>query len=243
MSISHDKNENTPIRLQVYLAHAGVASRRASEALITAGRVSVNGAVVTELGTKVGEGDQVSLDGKTVVLESVKRYIMLNKPPCYLCSASDPEGRPLAKDLLKAYPERLYNVGRLDYLSSGLILFTNDGEFAHKVGHPSSGLEKEYYIQAAGPVPDDFINDFCQGVEVEDVFYKAKSIERLGRRELSIVLVEGKNREIRRMFSAYHLHPAVLRRVRIGKLNLGTLAEGQNRPLANEESGYFNAGI
>jgi 23S rRNA pseudouridine2605 synthase len=130
-----------PLRLQVYLSHAGVASRRAAEKLITDGRVSVNGAAVSVLGNKVDAADKVCLDGIPVVIEGSFQYLVLNKPSEYICSSFDPQGRRLAKDLLPAHiKERLYNVGRLDYRSSGLIIFTNDGDFAAKVSHPSSNI-------------------------------------------------------------------------------------------------------
>jgi 23S rRNA pseudouridine2605 synthase len=222
--------------LQVFLAHGGVASRRSSEKLILEGRVQVNGRTVTALGEKVAPGDQVCLDGVPVSAEEQYRYLLLNKPPEYLCSSSDPQGRPLALSLLpKEISERLYNVGRLDYMSCGLVVFTNDGAFAAKVSHPSSGIEKEYFVEAAGSVPDDFIRSFGEGVTIEGIRYQARKIERVGRRTLRIVLVEGKNREIRRVFSHFHLHPILLRRVRIGTVCLGDLPEGESRPLAENE--------
>jgi 23S rRNA pseudouridine2605 synthase len=227
---------DTNIRLQVYLAHAGVASRRSSESLITAGRVSVNGGIVTVLGTKVSPEDKVCLDGQQVFIENRLQYLALNKPPEYICASADTEGRRLAKDLLPSHiKERLYNVGRLDYRSSGLILFTNDGDFAAKVSHPSSGIEKEYFIEASGQIPDAVIDDFTQGCVIDDILYHAESIEKLGRKSIRVVLVEGKNREIRRVFSFFHLHPVVLRRIRIGTVLLGDLAEGTTRPLTKGE--------
>ena len=223
------------IRLQVFLSHAGVASRRSAEDIITQGRVSVNGATITTQGYKVGEGDVILLDGKPVQTESRLLYLALNKPEGYICSSSDPQGRPLALSLLPAASERLYNVGRLDFLSCGLIFFTNDGEFAAKFGHPGSGLEKEYAVEATGFVPDAVVEAFNSGITIEGVYYKAKFAEKTGRKSLRIVLVEGKNREIRRVFSHFHLHPAKLRRVRIGPVLLGDLAEGASRPLTEKE--------
>jgi len=223
------------IRLQVFLSHAGVASRRASEEIISSGRVSVNGVTITSQGYKVEDGDTVLLDGKPVQTESRLLYLALNKPAGYICSSSDPQGRPLALSLLPGVKERLYNVGRLDYQSCGLIFFTNDGAFAARLGHPSSDLEKEYIVEATGYIPDTVVEAFNNGVTVEDVFYKAKSAEIVGRKTLRIVLVEGKNREIRRVFSHFHLHPSILRRVRIGKVLLGDLGEGLFRPLTESE--------
>jgi len=224
------------LRLQVYLAHAGVASRRAAEGIIAEGRVSVNGVIVNGQGSRVFPGDTVLLDGKPVRTESRLLYIALNKPPGYICSSSDPQGRPLAIDLLPdEIGERLYNVGRLDFMSCGLIFFTNDGEFAARLGHPGSGLEKEYMVEATGHIPDALIEAFEKGISVEDVHYKAQNVERLGSRAIRVVLIEGKNREIRRVFSHFHLHPFRLRRIRIGPVKLEDLEEGKSRSLKNFE--------
>jgi 23S rRNA pseudouridine2605 synthase len=224
------------IRLQVFLAHAGIASRRAAEEIIAAGRVSVNGEIVSVPGSKVFPGDAVLVDGEPVQAESRRHYFALNKPPGYICSSADPQGRPLALDLLpKENDERLYNVGRLDFLSCGLIFFTNDGNFAAKLGHPRSGLEKEYLVEATGHIPDETILAFEKGITIEGERYQAKSAQRTSSRAMKIVLVEGKNREIRRVFSHFHLHPARLRRVRIGPVKLGDLAEGASRPLTARE--------
>ena len=163
----HDESSagEKAVRLQVFLAHCGVASRRASEKIITDGRVTVNGAVITELGTKVLPSDEVCVDGKTITLEEQKRYVLLNKPAGYVCSLSDEKGRPVAADLLKkAFSERLYNVGRLDMFSSGLIIFTNDGDFAARLSHPSSELEKEYIVDTSLPIPPQLAVDFKKGI-------------------------------------------------------------------------------
>jgi 23S rRNA pseudouridine2605 synthase len=223
-------------RLQVFLAHAGIASRRAAEGIIAAGRVSVNGVTVSAQGSKVFSGDVVLVDGQPVQKEARRVYLALNKPPGYICSSSDPQGRPLALDLLpREINERMYNVGRLDFLSCGLIFFTNDGEFAARLGHPGSGLEKEYMVEATGHIPDEVIAAFQRGITIEGVSYKAQSVQRTASRCLRIILIEGKNREIRRVFSHFHLHPSRLRRVRIGPVKLGNLAEGEYRPLAEFE--------
>jgi 23S rRNA pseudouridine2605 synthase len=228
--------EKHTLRLQVYLAHAGVASRRASEKLIAGGRVLVNGRIVSTPGEKVSPEDVVCLDGAPVRLERVFHYLALHKPPGYISSSADPEGRPLVRELLPGdITERLYHVGRLDYRSSGLILFTNDGGFAAKVSHPSAEIEKEYLVEASGPIPDKVLEDFVRGVVIDQVFYQSTGIERLGKKSLRIVLIEGKNREIRRVFSHYHLHPVRLHRVRIGPVLLGDLREGASRPLTRGE--------
>jgi 23S rRNA pseudouridine2605 synthase len=235
------------MRLQVFLAHAGVASRRTAEKFIAQGKVTVNGKVVSIQGAKVLPGDDVCYDGRSVKLESRLLYLVLNKPPLYICSSSDPQGMPLALDLLPAYKResstddasmpklRLYNIGRLDYLSSGLIIFTNDGQFAARLGHPSAEIEKEYLIDSTVPIPDIVVEEFKRGVLIEGILYKARSIEKTGRKSLRVVLIEGKNREIRRVFSHFHLHPQRLQRIRIGPVCLGSLKEGESRPLTAEE--------
>jgi 23S rRNA pseudouridine2605 synthase len=221
----------------VYLAHAGAASRRAAEKLITDGRVEVNGKRVIAMGTKVSPNDIVTLDGKPLKPESRFHYLALNKPPEFICASSDPQGRRLALELLPPLEERLYNVGRLDYLSSGLILFTNDGDFAAKVSHPGSEIEKEYIVESSVPIPDRTVEEFGRGLIIEGVLYRALEIEKLGRKSLRVVLIEGKNREIRRVFSYFRLHPEKLQRIRIGPVKLGNLAEGQVRALTTEEYG------
>jgi len=223
-----------PMRLQVFLAHAGVASRRTAESLIAQGKITVNGKVVSIQGTKVLPDDDVRFEGKSVKIENRQLYLVLNKPPLYICSSNDPQGRPLALDLLKS-PIRLYNVGRLDYLSSGLIIFTNDGQFAARLGHPSAEIEKEYLIDSTVPIPDMVLEEFERGIVIEGIKYKARFIEKTGRKSLRVVLIEGKNREIRRVFSHFHLHPQRLQRIRIGPVFIGSLKEGESRPLTAEE--------
>ncbi|GHV56353.1 pseudouridine synthase [Spirochaetia bacterium] len=231
-----EMSKTSQLRLQAYLAHAGVASRRASEKLITEGRVAVNGRVVTVLGEKVLPTDEVSLDGKPVKPENRLRYLALNKPPEYICSSADPQNRPLALELLPAdIKERLYSVGRLDFLSSGLILFTNDGDFAAKIGHPSAEIEKEYLVEATGIIPDSVSQAFAEGITIDGVYYQSREIEKIGRKTLRICLVEGKNREIRRVFSHFHLHPRKLHRIRIGPVLLGGLLSGESRGLTDKE--------
>ena len=222
-------------RLHVYLSHSGIASRRKAESYILEGRVSVNGRKVTSLGEKVNLDDIVCFDNERVKIEEKLLYLVLNKPPLYICSSFDPQGRPLALELLPHQGMRLYNIGRLDYRSSGLILFTNDGEFASIVGHPGSGIEKEYVVESTGPIPDHVVEDFLNGIEIAGVYYKAESVLKTGKKTLRVVLIEGKNREIRKVFSHFRLHPKKLTRVRIGPVKIGDLKEGESRPLSGEE--------
>lgn len=223
-------------RLQHYMALCGVASRRGAESIILEGRVKVNGTMVTELGTKVTLADDVWVDGKQIALEETKRYVLLNKPAGYVCSLADEKGRPIAADLLKeTYSERLYNVGRLDMFSCGLILFTNDGEFAKILSHPSAELEKEYIVDTSVPMPRNLAQDFMSGVRIDDVFYRCKDAVELNSHRMRIVLVEGKNREIRRVFESREVGIKRLMRVRIGNIGVGGLQYGQYRELTSAE--------
>ena len=207
------------IRLQAFLDNCGVASRRACEKIIIDGRVSVNGNVVTELGLKVSDSDVVAVDGKEVLPEKEKRYVLLNKPAGYVCSQSDEQGRPVAVDLLKdSFSERLYNVGRLDMFSTGAIIFTN-----------------EYIVESSLPLPRNLAENFKKGIRVDDVFYKAKDASELNSHKMRVVLVEGKNREIRRVFDAAGVAIRSLQRVRIGNLLLGNLGAGEFRTLSDFE--------
>ena len=230
------KSDKQEMRLQVYLAHAGVASRRACEKIIAEGRVSVNGTLVTDMGSKVHAGDTVLLDGKPVHPEARKCYVLLNKPAGFVCTLSDEKGRPTAADLLKeTYSERLYNIGRLDMFSSGAILFTNDGDFAAKIEHPSAQIEKEYVIETTQDFPPELLTRFERGIRVDGIFYKCRSAAAINRRKLRIVLVEGKNREIRRVLDSFNCTIKRLVRVRIGNLELGTLKAGEFRDLTAKE--------
>lgn len=244
---NQSNSEDKKVRLQVALAHSGVASRRACEKIITDGRVTVNGEKVIELGTKVSPEDVICVDGKQVFLEATKRYVLLNKPIGYVCSLSEENERPdeparnLAIDLLKPhFSERLYNVGRLDMYSSGLILFTNDGDFASVVSHPSAELEKEYIVETSMPYPRYLPEKFMRGVRVDGVFYKCRFAEGLSSHKMRVVLIEGKNREIRRVIESFDLRVKSLERVRIGFITAdlpggGVLGTGEYRELSESE--------
>lgn len=233
---TNTNSEKPEVRLQAYLAHCGVASRRASEQIILDGRVKVNGVTVTELGTKVTNQDVVEVDDKKIQLEAKKRYVLLNKPAGFVCSSSDEKGRAVAADLLKEkYSERLYNVGRLDMYSKGMILFTNDGDFAAKLSHPSSQMEKEYIVETSQDIPEDFPAHFEKGFRIEGVFYKCLRCEILKPRKVKIILIEGKNREIRTVLEAQSIGTKSLVRVRIGNVNLDDLKPGESRDLTDAE--------
>lgn len=229
------------IRLQAYLAACGLGSRRSCEKFIIEGRVTVNSRAAS-LGDSVFPGDAVELDGKLLRAQERLRYILLYKPAGYLSSMSDPEGRPCAIDLVKtSVEERVYNVGRLDQWSSGLLLFTNDGELAARMGHPSGNFEKEYDVRTDLDIPAGFAVEFLRGVRIDGVVYRARSVETVSARGCRITLVEGKNREIRRVLEHFGLRALDLCRMRIGPLRIGNLAPGMFRDLESEEIAYLKA--
>ena len=229
-------NQKEELRLQVFMAHCGVASRRASEQIILEGRVTVNGQIVKELGTKVSENDEVTVDGKKIRLEENKRYVLLNKPAGFVCSLSDEKDRKVAADLLKEkYSERLYNVGRLDMYSKGMVIFTNDGDFAKTLSHPSAEIEKEYIVETSQNVPEDFPEKFEKGIRIDNTFYKCRKCQILKHRKLKIILIEGKNREIRNVLESEGMGTKSLVRVRIGNVLLNELKPGESRDLTQDE--------
>ncbi|MER3405750.1 MAG: pseudouridine synthase [Chloroflexota bacterium] len=233
--------EDRAIRLQRFLSMAGVASRRDAEELIRAGRVTVNG-VRAELGMKVNpETDRVEVDGKPVRLRTRHYYLALHKPPGYLSTLEDPQGRKTIVDLLPAAlrAERLYPAGRLDNDSEGLMLLTTDGEWAHRVMHPSHGHEKEYLVLVSGRPERHALQRLEEGIELDgEKTAPAQIVVRRtdGRNTwLTVVLREGRKRQIRRMFEAIG-HPVLrLIRQRIGPVRLGRLKPGQYRPLTPRE--------
>jgi 23S rRNA pseudouridine2605 synthase len=226
-------------RLQKILAHAGVGSRRQCEDLITAGRVTINGKIVRELGTRVEAGQhKIAVDGQAIHAERPV-YWLVNKPRGYLCTNRDPARRPLAIDLVPHVDQRVYTVGRLDEDSEGLLLLTNDGELAHRLMHPRFGVEKTYLAQVAGVPSKEDIQQLLKGVWLSDGHVKAKHVKRLKSQAdstwLKIVLSEGKNREIRRMLARLGHKVLRLKRVAIGPVELESLASGKARKLSGEE--------
>ena len=233
------KMSDFPMRLQAYMAKCGVASRRNSEELIKQKRVMVNNKIVTELGTKVGEDDIVQVDGETIEIETAKYYIALNKPRGYVCTNWDPNEDRYARDLVTMRDkDLLFNVGRLDKESSGLILFTNDGELANRMMHPRYQLEKEYLVKLDRPCMIEDLNKALDGIYIDiDEPYKIKRYDFVPRTKLyiRITLTEGKNREIRKIFSYLGYEVKSLTRIRIGTVELGDLEVGEWRNLKKEE--------
>jgi 23S rRNA pseudouridine2605 synthase len=226
------------IRLQKYLAVKGVASRRKCEEFITDGLVKVNGETVTQLGTKIDpEKDVVEVNEKKI--ESIKSdyiYIMLNKPVGYITSLKQTDSEsPLVTDLLKKIKERVYPVGRLDKDSSGLLLLTNDGDFAYKLMHPSFEKEKEYIVTTEETVTRTMIERFQNGIMIEGKKTSPAKVKRIELTKISIVLSEGRNRQIRKMLQKVGNTVVSLQRIRINDLSLGNLKEGEYRFLTKAE--------
>ncbi len=229
-------------RLQKALANAGVASRRVSEQLIVEGRVRVNGEVVTELGSRIDPAvDLVDVDGTAIQFDQSKRYVMLNKPTGVVSSMKDDRGKPDLRRFTKDYPERLYNVGRLDAETSGLLVLTNDGDLAHVLAHPSFGVTKVYIAKVDGRVTPQTIAKLTKGIDLEDgpiAADKARLLDASGDSSLvELTLHSGRNRIVRRMMAEVG-HPVVeLVRRQFGPLHLGTLPAGRSRELTTVERG------
>lgn len=230
------------MRLQKYMAACGIASRRACEQLILEGRVSVNGKTVTLLGTQVEETDTVTFDGQRIKPAEKRVYIMLYKPDKVVSTASDPEGRTTVLDLVDV-PERLYPVGRLDYHTQGLILLVNDGDAAYHLTHPKFEIEKEYLAVIAGGITREEILKLQAGVLLDGVKTSPCKVKLCETTEhtssLSVIIHEGRNRQVRRMFEAIGKNVLHLTRMRHGELILTGLNAGQWRYLTADEIAYL----
>lgn len=233
-------SETPSERLHVFMARCGTGSRRGCEQIIREGRVAVNGEQVTRMGFTITREDVVTVDGKPIRPVRRKFYLALYKPPGYLCSNSDPHGRPLAKDLLGDMRNtRLFHVGRLDFMSSGIIFYTNDGEFAHRISHPSFEISKEYRVDTADPVDEADLERYRQGVTLDGFRYRIVRFRLHKPTVTYLELVEGKNREIRRVFRHLGYTVNQVHRVRIGNVNVRGLASGEYRHLRQSEVEWF----
>ena len=221
------------MRLAKFLAHGGVASRRAAEKIISLGRVTVRGEVVTDPARDVDAGDDVRVDGSPVAVEA-REVWAVNKPVGVVSTAREPGSRPAVVELVDS-AARLYPVGRLDADSTGLLLLTNDGELANRLTHPRHEVPKTYRIELRRPPSEADLERLRRGVALEDGPTAPAEVSRLGEREVEIVLREGRNRQVRRMAEAVGNEVAALRRVRFGSVELGGLAEGEARRLADDE--------
>lgn len=224
------------MRLAKYLAHAGVASRRAAERLIAAGCVTLDDQIVTDPARDVGEHARVAVDGRPLEGPEQRVAYALNKPVGVLSTARDDRGRPTVLDLVPEQGLRLYPVGRLDADSSGLILLTNDGELANRLTHPSFQVEKVYRARlAGGPLREDALQALRDGVELDDGRTAPARVRRLEANLIELTIREGRNRQVRRMCAAVR-HPVLeLRRVGFGPLRLGGLKDGAHRRLSPAE--------
>ncbi|WP_139904603.1 pseudouridine synthase [Clostridium thermarum] len=230
-------------RLQKYMAHCGIASRRKCEELILAGKVTVNGVVITELGTRIDPtGDKIYVDGVLIQPEERMRYIALNKPVGYVTTVKDEKNRPTVLDLIKV-EERIYPIGRLDYNTSGLLLLTNDGDVYNRVIHPRKAINKVYVALVRGLITEDKIQRFKTGIDIGDYITAPASLEILSVSKNSttvkIVIHEGKNRQIRRMCEKIGNPVLELKRVKVGNISLGNLPLGKWRELTAEEINYL----
>lgn len=227
------------LRLNKFLSNSGVASRRKCDEIIASGKVTVNGKIVTEIGSQINEKkDKVMVEGKAVCLPSSFVYIKLNKPKGYACTASDEKGRKTIYDLVDC-EERLFSIGRLDYNTEGLIILTNDGDFANKVSHPRYDVEKEYRVTIEGKIKESELAVLRKGVVVDGQKMPPAKVKLLSQDEnvskISVVINEGQNRQVRRMFEAIGREIKLLKRVRIGSVRLGGLSRGQWRDLTEDE--------
>lgn len=229
------------VRLQKVLAAAGIASRRASEVMIEEGRVEVNGEVVTEQGRRVDpDRDVIRVDGARIPPPRRHVYLVFNKPRGVVSTMADPEGRPTVTDYLGKWRKHgLFHVGRLDTDSEGMLLITNDGEFAHRMAHPSHEVSKTYIAEVTGVVDNSTLKRLAKGIRLEDGPVRPDSIrivQRAGDKSmLSVVLHEGRNRIVRRMFDAVGHPVRRLSRVAIGPVKLGNLGVGELRELTQNE--------
>ncbi len=232
-------------RLQKIIAHAGFASRREAEEMIRTGRVTINGKVVTELGTKADPiTDHVKVDGKLITRPEEHRYILLNKPKEVMTTVEDPKKRKTVLDLVRGIKERIYPVGRLDYHSEGLILLTNDGDLAFKIAHPSQGSVKTYHVKVRGIVDDKMIDKLSRGITIDGKRTLPCEISRLrttgktsdeGNSWFEVKLREGRTQQIRKMFQVVGHPVSKLRRVAIGPLSDNKLQTGEWRELTPQE--------
>ena len=231
------------MRINKYLAAAGVASRRECDKMISDGKVKINGRVA-ELGTEVGGEDEVFVNGNKVTIKK-NEYYLLNKPKGYICSVSDDKGRKTVMDLMPQGAGRIYPVGRLDYDSEGLLIMTTDGELAQKLTHPSNEVPKTYLVKVEGTVTETALNPIRSGIEIDGYVTKkckAPIVEtNKAYTKIHITITEGKNREIRKMFATIGKEVMLLKRIKIGEISLRGLDRGSYRKLTVQEIDYLNS--
>lgn len=231
------------VRLNKYIADAGICSRRKADELIGNGNVKVNGATMKELGYQVEDGDVVMVNGKKIETAGKKVYVVVNKPLGYITSMDDDKDRATVAELVSDIPERLFPVGRLDYNTSGLLIMTNDGQLTYTLTHPKHEVYKTYIAKVAGVLSDARIAKLRKGVDIGGFITspaKVKVIKQMPRHAIvEISIREGKNRQVRKMFAAVGNKVQELQRISIGEIKLGRLMEGHYRKLNREEIEYL----
>lgn len=237
------KREDKEMRLNKYIAQAGIASRRGADLLISNGNVKINGVTVRELGTDVKEGDRVEVNGRSLENSEKKVYIVLNKPLGYVTTTSDDKNRATVLELTADVPERIFPVGRLDYNTTGLLILTNDGELAYRITHPKHHVYKTYRAEVQGVLSNERIAKLRKGVDIGGFVTSPAKVEviRQGERSalVEIQIYEGKNRQVRKMFAAVGNKVTALERTAIGEIKLGRLMTGHYRKLTNAEIEYL----
>lgn len=228
------------MRINKYLAKAGITSRRKADGLILEGKISINNEIISELGIQVEENDIVKYNGKIVKLESEFKYILLNKPVGYVSTVEDPYADKTVLDLVKT-KKRIYPVGRLDKDSRGLILLTNDGEVTYRLTHPSFNFYKTYIVEITGNPSDEKLNTLRNGVIIDGYETNESKIIKLSNKKYKVIITEGRNRQIRKMFKSIGYTVLDLQRVSIGKISIDGIKEGTSRPLTNEEVEYIRS--
>lgn len=231
------------MRINKFLAENGIASRRHADGMVSAGRVKINGRVAV-LGEDVGEEDEILVDDKPLVrAEKKPEYYIMNKPKGIICTVSDDRGRKTVMDLLPEGAGREFPVGRLDYATEGLLLFTNDGELAYRLTNPKSEIPKTYLVRLEGTMTEKDLNPIRSGVELDGVMTKKCRAHIVETNKLytkvHITITEGKNRQVRRMFEAIGKNVEFLKRIRLGDLTVSGLDRGEVRPLTEEEVAYL----
>lgn len=233
------------MRLNKYIADAGICSRRKADELIGNGNVKINGAVIREMGYQVQEGDVVMVNGKKIETVGKKVYVAVNKPLGYITSMDDDKDRATVAELVADIPERLFPVGRLDYNTSGLLLMTNDGSLTYTLTHPKHEVYKTYVAKVAGVLSDTRIAKLRRGVDIGGFVTspaRVKVLKQMPRHAVvEISIREGKNRQVRKMFAAVGNRVQELKRVEIGEIKLGRLMEGHYRKLTREEIEYLKS--
>ncbi len=231
------------MRLNKYIAQAGIASRRKADELIANGNVKINGLPMREMGYDVVEGDVVEVNGRVIESMEKKQYVLLNKPLGYITTVSDDKNRPTVSDLVADVDARLFPVGRLDYNTSGIIIMTNDGDLAYRASHPKHELTKTYRARVAGVLSREKIAKLRRGVDIGGYVTRPAWVEVIKQGERSaiveITIHEGKNRQVRKMFAAVGNNVQELERIAIGTIRIGRLKEGHYRKLSKEEIEYL----